>query len=119
MIFFQVFEDPCTLPMKHRHKVEGLYESPECSADLSEFALSIGLNLIHHLAINGVILSLAVIYSYLSENQWEMLIILQIISCCLHPLFELFISAKIRFFCRDQIDAFKGENIPSETVFVT
>ena len=104
--------------MKRRHDTEGLYESPECSADLSEFAISIGLNLVHHLVLNGALVALVVVYSYLSENLWEMVVLLQMIACCFHPLLECLISAKVRFFCRDQLDAFKGENIPSQTVVV-
>ena len=104
--------------MKHRHDIEGLYESPECSADLYEFAISIGLNLIHHLTLNGALVALTVTYSYLSDNQWEMLVILQLLACCFHPLLEILMSAKLRFFCRDQLYAFNGENIPSQTVFV-
>ena len=104
--------------MKHRHDTEGLYESPECSADLSEFAISIGLNLVHHLILNGALVILVVVYSNLSQNLWEMVLLLQVIACCCHPTLEFLISAKIRFFCRDKLDALKGENIPSQTVFV-
>ena len=68
--------------MNHRHTTESIYESPECTADLAEFALSIVLNLIHHCAVNGAMVTLTLIYTNLrSENQWEMAIILQLLSC--------------------------------------
>lgn len=105
--------------MNHRHTTESIYESPECTADLAEFALSIVLNLIHHCAVNGAMVTLTLIYTNLrSENQWEMAIILQLLSSCFHPLLEFLFSAKVRFFFKDRMDAFKGENVPSNTVFV-
>ena len=120
MYFFHISEDhPCPLSMNHRHNIESIYDSPECTADLAEFALSIVLNLIHHFAVNGALLTSTIFYTHWrSENQWEMAIILQLISSCFHPFLEFVFSAKVRFFFKDRVDAFKGENVPSNTVFV-
>ena len=111
-------DQPCPLSMNHRHTAEGLYESPECTADLSEFALSSALNLVHHSVINSALLTLILVYSNLSENQWEMSVALQVISACFHPFLEFLFSAKVRFFLKDLWDGIRGENIPSNTVFV-
>ena len=49
---------------------------------------------------------------------WKLGLILQGISCVVHPSIEFILSAKVRYFIKDRIEAFCG-GVVSDTVIVT
>ena len=111
----------CSLLMKHRHdSLNGVSnDTPDCSADMHEFKISLVLISFYSILINIIIVILCFQYNdEKHENFWQLGLIIQVISCILHPWMEFVLSAKVRYFIKDRIEAFNG-GFTSDTVIVT
>ena len=106
--------DSCNLSIRHRHDTS-VYDSPDCSADMHEFRLSLILTTFYSVTIH--ILLLVICFRYNQEHKWQVALALQLISCVFQPLFEFMLSPRVRFYVKDWLSLCKGEEA-NDTVIV-
>lgn len=108
-------DDGCSLAIKHRHETS-IYDSPDCSADMHEFKISVILITFMTVSLNLLMTILCFQYG---DHLWQLSLVLQLISGVFHPLIELMLSARVRFYFKDCINTLSGDHVAKDTVIVT